>query len=360
MLRAAGRGADTRQLVMTLQGISGSDYFHPVHSSTSSDRGASWTEPALVPALGRVPAPGGTEEGVCDVLPEYHPQTNTVLAIGHTVFYRDGRLFDTMGDWHAEEGGLRLQRKPAYVICDAAGRWSAERRTIAFAPFEDCSIYSCGSSQRVTLADGSLIIPFTFGFFDRRDRMVCTVRCGYDGTTITPEAQGNALELPVNRGLLEPSVTAYDGRYYLTIRAEDNRGHWAVSDDGLQWGELTHWAWDDGEALTMSTTQQHWLVLGGKLYLVYTRQAEDNTNVPRWRSPLVTAEVDVGGRCLKRATEQVIFPLSADGVTCPDDVAMMGNFNILPLDERTAIAHVGEMLPKHGFTGDSLQALLTV
>ena len=361
MLRASTRAAgDSDKLLMTLQGISGSDYFHPVSFSTSDDQGTSWSEPQLIPALGRVSAPGGTEEGVCDVIPEYHQQTDTILAMGHTVFYRGGRLFDTMGDWHNEGGGLRLQRQPAYVIWTHDHGWSAERKTISFHAFDDTGIYSCGSSQRITLADGSLIIPFTYGFFGRKDRCVCTLHCHYDGKTITAETQSTVLELSVGRGLLEPNATAFDGRYFMTIRAEDGHGYCVVSDDGLTWGALIPWCWDDGEALTMSTTQQHWLVLDGKLYLVYTRKAADNVNVSRWRSPLVLAEVDPERLCLRRGTEQMVFPLSADGVHTPEDVAMMGNFNVRALDDTTAMVHVGEMLPKHGFGGDSLQALITV
>lgn len=359
MLRAAPRAAgEPHKLLMTLQGITGSDYFHPVNFSISDDQGTSWTEPEFIPALGRVPAPGHTEEGVCDVMPEYHAQTDSILAIGHTVFYRGGRLFDTMGDWHNEEGALRLRRKPAYVVWTRENGWSAARKTIPFPAFDDTSIYSCGSSQRVTLADGRLIIPFTYGFFGRKDRCVCTLLCRYDGKVVTAETQGNVLELPTGRGLLEPSATSFGGRYFMTIRAEDGHGYGVVSADGLHWSALTPWRWDDGEALTMSTTQQHWLVLRGKLYLVYTRKAAENVNVSRWRSPLVLAEVDPDRLCLKRGTEQVVFPLSADGVHTPEDVAMMGNFNVLALNDTTAIVHVGEMLPKHGFRGDSLQALI--
>src|SRR6187399_2388635 len=72
---------------MTLQTIAGSDYFGPVHWMTSADFGKTWTEPEPVPSLGRVKLPDASEEGVCDVVPEYHPQTKCVLAMGHNVFY---------------------------------------------------------------------------------------------------------------------------------------------------------------------------------------------------------------------------------------------------------------------------------
>ncbi|MBE0544219.1 MAG: hypothetical protein IH623_23000 [Verrucomicrobia bacterium] len=49
---------------------------------TSRDLGRTWTEPQPVPALGRVKQTEVAEEGVCDVLPEWHAATKTVLAVG--------------------------------------------------------------------------------------------------------------------------------------------------------------------------------------------------------------------------------------------------------------------------------------
>jgi len=75
---------DGRTAFMTLQTIAGSDYFGPVHWMKSTDLGRTWSEPEPVPPLGRVKQPAGAEEGVCDVVPEYHPPTRTVLALGHS------------------------------------------------------------------------------------------------------------------------------------------------------------------------------------------------------------------------------------------------------------------------------------
>lgn len=51
-------------------------------------RRRTWTTPEHVPPLGRVPLDDGTEEGVSDVVPEWHPRSSSVLALGHHVFYR--------------------------------------------------------------------------------------------------------------------------------------------------------------------------------------------------------------------------------------------------------------------------------
>ena len=102
--------------VMTLQSISGSDVFGPVHWTTSTDLGRTWTAPEPIPGLGRRDLGDGWEVGVCDVVPEYHPPTTTVLAIGHNVYYENGVL-------------ARPQRRrwPVYVVRSPDGRWSGSR-----------------------------------------------------------------------------------------------------------------------------------------------------------------------------------------------------------------------------------------
>ncbi len=105
--------------LMTLQEISGSDYFGSVHWSESRDLGRTWTEPVEIPALAREPVAGhaGLQAGVCDVTPQYHPQTGTVLALGHVVFYR-GLQF-ARGD--------QLARYPVYAVRRKDGTWSERK-----------------------------------------------------------------------------------------------------------------------------------------------------------------------------------------------------------------------------------------
>jgi hypothetical protein len=156
--------------------------------------------------------------------------------------------------------------------------------------------------------------------------------------------------------LLEPSVTRFHGRFYMTIRAEDGHGYVAISDDGLNYRRQTAWAWDDGEPIGMSTTQQHWLPHSDGLFLVYTRQDATNANVIRWRSPLWIARVDTQRLCLMRGSEQVVLPLVGDGVHGPDEVALMGNFNITNASPDESWVTVGEWLPRGGARGDMLMA----
>ncbi|MGW8181192.1 MAG: sialidase family protein, partial [bacterium] len=127
----------------------------------------------------------------------------------------------------------------------------------------------------------------------------------------------------------EPSLANFQGRFFMTIRAEDGRGYVSASADGLSWLEQKPWSWDNGDHLSMSTTQQRWLTHSDGLFLVYTRKAEKNRNVMRWRAPIFLARVDTKRLCLIRRSEQVVLPLVGDGINNAKHVARMGNFHVV-------------------------------
>ncbi|MFV2067265.1 MAG: sialidase family protein, partial [Pirellulales bacterium] len=285
--------------LMTLQEIGGSDYFGQVHWSTSTDLGATWSEPVPIDALGREPVEGheGLTAGVCDVVPQYHAPSDTVLAMGHVVFYR-GPTF-ARGD--------QLSRYPVYTVRRKDGTWS-QRRILKWDDPRTGTIYSNNCGQRIVMPGGNIMMSLTFGS-EVTNRMVAGVRCTYDGTSLRIAEVGPPLHNEVGRGLLEPSLTRFNNMFYLTMRAEDGHGYVAVSDDGIHYRRKTAWAWDDGAPITMSTTQQHWLPHSDGLFLVYTRKDESNANVIRWRSPLWVARVDPERLCLLRATERAVLPL---------------------------------------------------
>jgi len=351
-------GGATPTAFMTLQTIAGSDYFGPVHWSTSTDLGRTWTDPAPVPALGRVPAADGWQEAVCDVVPQWHAKTGTVLALGHNVFYR-GPKFDRN----------QPRRRPVYAVwrsgaagsgasgsgAAGTGAWS-ERRVLEWDDPRGTFIYTNNCGQRVTLPDGDVLLAFTFGPDSKAARAVAGVRCSFDGETLRVKQVGTPHENPHGRGLLEPSLVEYRRRFYLTMRAEDQRGYVAASDDGLEYSAKQAWTWDDGEPLVMSTTQQHWLAHSDGLYLVYTRRDASNVNVFRWRSPLWMAQVDLETLRLKRATERVVLPMTGDGVNDPDKVALSGNFHITNASPDESWVTDGEILVKQGYRGDLLLA----
>jgi len=333
--------------LMNLQVVGGSDYFGPVHWSISEDMGKRWSDPEPIAGLGRDPVPGRDDDlkaGVCDVSPQYHPQTDTVISMGHVVFYK--------GDYFARKE--QLSRYPVYVTRAKDGTWS-NRKILEWDDPRTASIYSNNCGQRVVLPNGDVQMSFTFGP-QVMNRMVAGVHATYDGDQLKVAQVGPELHNDKGRGLLEPSVTQFGGKFWITMRAEDDRGYVSVSDDGLHWEKKRAWSWDDGTPITMSTTQQHWLTHSDGLFLVYTRRDASNENVIRWRAPLWVAQVDAAKQCLIKSTEQVVLPLVGDGVDDPNKVALMGNFNVTHASADESWVTVGEWIPRGGYRGNVLLA----
>ena len=335
-------GRDGPVVFMTLQTIMGSDYFGPVHWMESRDRGRTWTEPQPVPALGRVKLSHGGDEGVCDVVPDYHAATRSILAMGHNVFYNGPRF-------HSDQP----PRWPVYSVW-RNGAWGP-RRKLEWNDPRGSYMYSNGCSQRIMLPNGDILLTFTYGA-KGTPRTVSGVLCSFDGETLAVKEVGEALTHDKGRGLLEPSLTQFGGRFLMTIRAEDERGYVTTSDDGLRWAPKQAWRWDDGEPLTMSTTQQHWLTHSGGLFLVYNRKDPSNEHVSRWRAPLYLAQVDPKTLRLQRATERIVFPLVGEVVHEPGrpGVYEMGNFHTTNVSPDESWVTVGEWRPKNASKGDLL------
>lgn len=330
-------------ILMTLQTIHGSDYFGPVHWMTTVDHGRTWTSPEPVPSLGRMKQPSGVEEGVCDVVPEWHAPTRSVLALGHNVWY-SGPKFSSK----------QPPRWPVYSVWKDQ-TWGPRRRLNWDDP-RGAQIYTNNCGQRVVLPGGDILLAFTYGERPDVPRAVSSIRCRFDGTELSVQDVGREITHPHGRGLLEPSLIAFQQRFFLTLRAEDQRGYVCASDDGMTWSARHPWSWDNGEPLALSTTQQHWLAQGDTLWLVYTRRDPTNINVIRWRSPLWMAQVDPATLRLRRDTERVVLPLVGDGIQRPDEVALMGNFHPLVVNEHEAWVTVGEWQPRNGIKGDLLLA----
>jgi hypothetical protein len=344
--RVPGKRPAASHAFMTVQSIGGSDYFGPVHWSESPDLGKTWAKFRPIPSLGRVPVAKhpGLMAGVCDVVPQYHPPTKTILAMGHVVFYKGPKF--ARGD--------QLARYPVYTVRRSDGTWS-KRRILEWNDPRGAFIYSNNCGQRVVLPNGDILLAFTFG--DKpTHRSVAGVLCGFDGEKLSIKKVGPSLKLAHKRGLLEPSITQFDGKFYITIRAENDHGYQSVSPDGLNWEPKKPWVWDNGAPVKMSTTQQHWLTHSDGLFLVYTRKDKSNTGIIRWRAPLYVAQVDVLTQRLIRSTERVVLPLVGDGVNDPDNVALMGNFNVTNASPDESWVTVGEWMPRKNARGDLLLA----
>jgi hypothetical protein len=105
----------------------------------------------------------------------------------------------------------------------------------------------------------------------------------------------------------EKSITRFRGRYYLTIR-NDETGYVAVSEDGMNFGPIKPWTFDDGQGLGSYNTHQKWVTHSDGLFLVYTRRGANNDHIPRHRAPLFIARVDPEKLCVIRDTERIAVP----------------------------------------------------
>ena len=283
--------------------VTGCDVFDGIQMSVSRDGGATWSEFADQPGLAPLRREDGSIAVGCDGTPMLHRKTGRVLLLGHTAIYAAD---------HKKLLG-KYQRSTFYSVL-RDGEF-APIRFVEMPPEYSDSGNGCG--QSLELDDGTLLIPISYkaeGGDGRHNAAV--MRCSFDGETVRFLEIGNGMSVEIGRGLYEPSIVFHGGLYHLTLR-NDEYGYRAVSTDGLHYSEPELWRWEDGEILPTYNTQQHWLTLGEKLYLVYTRRALSNDHVFRHRATLFMAQVR-GGR-LVRETERTLTP---------ERGARLGNFGV--------------------------------
>ena len=81
-----------------------------------------------------------------------------------------------------------------------------------------------------------------------------STRCGFDGETLTYKAHGSELNIPQDRGLYEPSLTQFGGKFFLTLRA-DHSAFVTSGTDGIHFDPIQEWKFDDGKPLGSYNTQ---------------------------------------------------------------------------------------------------------
>jgi hypothetical protein len=200
---------------------------------------------------------------------------------------------------------------------------------------DDAKFFNAGAGcvQRVDLPDGDILLPIYYGAKGQPTR-VTVLRCSFDGTQLRHVNHGNELAVDIARGIGEPSLTKFGSRYFLTIR-HDNTGYVTTSTDGLNFGPLREWLWDDGTSLGNYNTQTHWVTHSDGLFLVYTRKGANNDHVFRHRAPLFIAQVDPKKFRVIRATERVLVP---------ERGARLGNFGVTEVSEDETWVTVAEWM----------------
>ncbi len=300
-------------VVLTMQkaAIKGSDIFGPLNEMRTDDLGKTWSRPTEhASTLGRRDEPEGVVVTPSDFWPKWHAKSGKLLGIGHDVRYKDNKV-------------MRVRtRETVFSIYDPEKRTWTSWETLPMPDAVRFSKAGAGSVQRLDLPDGDILLPIYFGPPGASFNRVVVLRCGFDGRRLSVKGIGGELCLDADT-LVEPSLTRFQGRYYITLRGV-KAAYVSTSDDGLHFSEPRAWLWDDGTDLGSYNTQQHWVTHDDALFLVYTRRGASNDHIPRHRAPLFIAQVDAGTLRVIRATERELMPQRG---------AKLGNFGVTEVNE---------------------------
>lgn len=328
-------GRDT--VIVTLQKsfMSLQDHVHDVFSGLSmmrsDDGGSTWSPPVEQSALSRWSEPDGVVGTICDFTSQWHLAKGKLLGIGVTSRYRDGQIASDC-----------QRRETAYAVFDPEKNVWGPARCLHLPDPEKFGFSGAGCVQWEELPGGDILLPIYFSISESGDLAarfaVVVLRCAFDGEELTVREVGGILALPVMRGLVEPSLAQCNGRFWLTLR-NDERGYVTVSHDGLHFETPIPWTFCDGRDLGSYNTQQHWVRLGDRLFLVYTRSGLDNDHVVRHRAPLLIAEVDQERRVVLRDTEQILIPNRG---------AQLGNFGAVQKNDTEAWVCASEWMENAG------------
>ena len=195
-----------------------------------------------------------------------------------------------------------------------------------------------GSTQRVDLSNGDILLPIYSKAKGKSPYSVAVVRCRFDGDVLSYVEHGNFMTVDIVRGFVEPSLAHMGDRFFMTIR-NDESGYITSSTDGLHYDTPKKWTFDDGSPLGSYNTQQHWVTHGDTLYLVYTRRGADNDHVFRHRAPVFMAEVDQEKLQVIRSTERILVP---------ERGARLGNFAVTKVTENETWITVAEWMQRNG------------
>jgi hypothetical protein len=311
-------------IVMTIQKhLKISDYYSGLYVMRRSQPDAPWTGPLLPLELDLQRQSNGVNLSVADVTPGWHSPTRKLLALGCQVRYNPtGEQLDDVTRAH----------QTVYAVLDSkTERWSPWQ-VLELPADAQFNFARNACSQWLVRSDGRLLVPLYIGRNSREPFSTTVTECRFDGTKLSYGRHGSVLKLHIARGLYEPSLIAFRGRYFLTLR-NDERGYVSVSDDGLEFAGVQPWLFDDGGDLGSYNTQQHWLAHNDGLFLIYTRRGANNDHIVRHRAPLFMAQVEPTTLRVIRRTERVVVP---------ERGAELGNFGAAAISESESWITVSE------------------
>lgn len=302
-------------VVMTMQKllISGSDVYYELNEMRSENMGKSWEGPTPHAfSLGRRQETGGVVVAINDFTPMWHAATGKLLGTGQTTRYVGDRVMPNP-----------RPREIAYSVYEVGSRSWTPWGIVDMPDKGRFLSVGAGATQRIDLENGEILLPVYAKTPDFASHFSTVMRCSFDGALLRYIEHGDELTVPEPRGLGEPSLTRFDGDYFLTLR-NDVRGYVARSKDGLHFHEMKPWTFDDGSELGSYNTQQHWVTHPRGLFLVYTRRGAGNDHIFRHRAPLFMAQVDERRLCVMRETERILIPNRG---------ARLGNFGVVKVSD---------------------------
>ena len=290
-----------------------SDFFQFLSEMRTSDKGQTWSEPVSLSDVLGEKWEDSVMVRICDVTPQWHQKSGTVLATGHSVRYINGSL-------------LRNIMEPIYFhYSPNEEKWSSwEILQMPDLPEFERACFGC--SQWVERENGDVLLPVYFLKDPTSSRYTSTVfHCKYDGDKLKYVEHGDFLDYERGVGLCEPSLIEFKGEYYLTLRS-DSTGFVTKSKDGLHFDTIREWSFNDSTLVYSINTQQHWVKSPRALFLVYTSRREENKNVAkkRYRAPLFMAQFNEKEMVLMKETECILVP---------NNGAQLGNFGAFDLNE---------------------------
>tara|TARA_R110002072_G_scaffold303029_3_gene491504 strand:+ start:21295 stop:22488 length:1194 start_codon:yes stop_codon:yes gene_type:complete len=328
---------------MSETGRTGTHNFHDIYQSISRNNGQSWSRPEPIPSLKRTRQSDGYEVAPGDLWPTWHAKSGKVLVTGKTFNFADGKTEN------------RLREKVSYAVLNPiSGEWGPMR--FLEVPDQDHSgnpivAINAGCTQRVDLPDGDILLPVRYWRDPKKHNYTSVIaRCGFDGESLTYKEHGTELTIPDGRGLYEPSLTESGGNYFLTLRA-DQTAFVTRGRDGIHFEPIREWKFDDGEPLGSYNTQQHWVTIGGGLFLVYTRRGANNDHIMRHRAPLFIGQVNPETLQVIRSTEQILMP---------ENHATLGNSGVCRISGNESWVTCGEGLLRLGKRKEQTNKVLFV
>lgn len=307
--------------------LTGSDVFSDPYVAKSSDGGKTFAPPC--PQGEPDVFTDGIRAHVSVTTVYYHRMHRQGFVLGTEEYYKDDSK-------PLLRGGIALSKPVFYCIDVETGRRTSPVQALEL-PFPCLGAVPHG--QIISCENGEMLLTFYFTTEDCLQSRAITARAALRGDRLELLQFGAPVACPgAARGVTEPSMARLGGRYFLTLRT-DEQGMLAVGDSPYAFSDPAPWKWDDGETVENYNTMQRWVRFPDGLFLVYTRRGAHNDHVFRHRAPLFMTRFDEDRCCLIRSEEVILVPELG---------ARLGNFSVTDVSDAEVWLTTAEWMQPRG------------